>query len=55
MNFVKKWLLSKYIQLFLFALAFVFLYTASGSENITLGYMGISIIVINAVLILIAR
>ena len=55
MNFIKKWLLSKYIQLLLFAVAFAFLYTASGSGNVTLGYIGVSVILFNAVLILFAK
>ena len=55
MNFMKKWLLSKYIQLLLFAVAFALLYTASGFGNITLSYIGISVIVINAVLILFTK
>ncbi|MCL2873490.1 MAG: hypothetical protein FWE29_01005 [Defluviitaleaceae bacterium] len=53
MNFIKKLLLSKSFQLILFGIAFAFIYTSIHSGDMTLGYVGILIIIADAVFILV--
>ena len=55
MGFLEKYLLSKYMQLSLFVVAFSLLYVSSGSGNMPLGYIGLFIIVLNAALIVFTK
>ena len=55
MGFLKKWLLSKNIQILLFPIAFAFLYASVHSGNAVLGFIGIFAVIFNAMLIILTK